>query len=75
MGNDLGCGGVRLAGARLKTGVSTLRFAANKTSLALPGLGIAFNQQSNQAQERLMLRTSWPFAEERTDIDIGRLTA
>jgi hypothetical protein len=74
MGNDLGCGGVRLVGARLKTGVSALRFAANKTSLALPGLGIAFNQQSNQAQERLMLGIS-PSAQKCANHDLGQLTS
>ena len=38
------------------------------------GLGVAFNEQSNQAQERLMLGIS-PSAQKCPDLDIGQVTS
>ena len=38
------------------------------------GLGVAFNEQSNQAQERLMLGIS-PSAQKCPDLDIGLVTS
>ena len=60
--------GWRLCRARLTRDRST-RF-----SCVPPWLGVAFNEQSNQAQERLMLGIS-PSAQKCPDLDIGQVTS
>jgi len=78
MGNDLGSGGLGLVGARLKTACLYFAFRGGQNSFSrarVPrGFGVAFNQQSNQAQQRLMLGIS-PSAQKCADLDIGHVTS
>ena len=66
-------------GAGIWVAVASLTSAALRlpSSPASPrnSLGIAFNQRSDQVQERLMLGMSAASTQKRADIDIGHLSA